>query len=82
MVIGPSKSIPVLDSPVFCNPCQTTGQPIFVYLASFYKTQKTLPYIYFIIFYPAHMGLILLYQFDNLLKRFGGYILYPNLLLD
>lgn len=76
-----SKSVPMSDSLVFCNPCQTTGLPTLVYLASFYKIRETFPHVCFIIFGLLYLGLILLYQFVNLLGRFGKRVFYPDLLL-
>ena len=78
----PSKPVLILDSLVFCDPSQTTFLPILIYLASFYKTREILPHVCFIVFSLAHMGLILLYQFVNLLKRFGICDFHPNFLLD
>lgn len=80
--MAPSKSILELNFSIFCDLYQIIGLPNLIYLANFYKTQKTFPYVYFIVFCLAHIGLILLYQFVNLLERFGGHIFYPNLLLD
>lgn len=76
------KSVTVLHSPVCYDLCQTIGPRSLVLLTSFYTTRETFPNIFFIVFALLHMGPIWLYQFVNLLERFGKRILYLNLLLD
>lgn len=79
-IVEMGKPIMVFDSLVFYDPCQITGLSSFVLLTSFYKICEIFLYITFIVFALLHIGLILLYQFVNLLERFGKRILYSNLL--
>ena len=77
-----SKSISMIDSPVFCDVCQTTSWPSLIYFANFQKTQGTFPNFFFIVFDLLYMSSILLYQFVYLLRRFVKCVLYLYLLLN
>lgn len=81
IMVERSKLVLVLDSLVFYDLFQITDLPNLIYFANFYKTQEIFSHICFIDFGLAYISSILLYQFVNLLKRFGGPIIHPNILL-